>query len=129
MPKEIFAHFREAIRLGKSRFGVIVGESTVKFTKNNRLIRDFAKMTGLAQGELRQKLHKIYKGNCLGCRAEILLSEEKPFVISYDDRHLRINLGCHYGFWNQFGYGHHPLETKSYNPDSHFYQVSFICTK
>ena len=55
----------EAIRRGRSRFGVIVGESTVKFTKKNRLIRDFAKMTGLAQEELRQKIHKA-----IACVAE-----------------------------------------------------------
>ena len=58
MPKEIFIHFRDAIRRGRSRFGVSCDESSVKFSHKNRLIRDFSKMTGLTQHELRQRFQK-----------------------------------------------------------------------
>ena len=40
----------------------------------------------------RERFQKSCKGNRLGCRAGILLSEKKPFVVSYHQRQLCVNI-------------------------------------
>ena len=107
LPQEIFKHMKDAIKTGVSAFGVSVEDSIVKFTKKKRLLRDFSKFSGLTQSEIKTKMKKTFSGNRKNSKAEVLVDEKKPFTICYDQKRLQVTVKCHYGCWNEFGYGFH----------------------
>ena len=108
LPEEVFVHIRNAIRGGISAFGVSVEQNTVEFTHRNRLVRDLSKLCGIPKSDIiNTRLKKSFGGKRKGFNAEVLVSSEKPFIISYDCRKSQVKLLCKYGCWNEFGYGFH----------------------
>ena len=57
-----------------------VEDSVVKFTHRKGLFHDF--------------------------KADVLVDEDKPFIICYDHKRMKV-MPCHYGWWNEFGCGFH----------------------
>ena len=107
LPQEIFQHIRDAVKKGVSAFGVSVEDSMVKFTQKKRLFRDFSKFCGVTQSDIKTKLKKTFGGNRKNFRAEVLVDDHKPFTIRYDHKRMQVTVTCHYGCWNNFGYGFH----------------------
>ena len=107
LPQEVFIHIKDAIRKGVSAFGVSVEDSVVKFTHRKRLPRDFSKFCGLTQSDIKTKLKKTFSGNRKNFKADVLVDEDKPFIICYDHKRMKVIVTCHYGLWNEFGYGFH----------------------
>jgi len=107
IPKEIFMVIIDACSKSPTNFGISVESSLLKFTHKKRLIRDLSKLAGVSATLVRDKLKKVFKGRREGCKAELVVSNEKPFVLTYDERNLKIVLKCHYGYWNELGYGFH----------------------
>ena len=83
-----------------------VENSVVKFTHRKRLFRDFSKFCGLTQSDIKTKLKKTFSGNRKNFKADVLVAEDKPFII-YDHKRMKVIVTCHYGLWNEFGYGFH----------------------
>ena len=107
LPQEIFQPIRDAVKKGVSAFGVSVEDSMVKFTQKKRLFRDFSKFCGVTQSDIKTKLKKTFGGNRKNFRAEVLVDDHKPFTIRYDHKRMQVTVTCHYGCWNNFGYGFH----------------------
>ena len=104
LPQEIFQHIRDAVKKGVS---ASVEDSMVKFTQRKRLFRDFSKFCGVTQSDIKTKLKKTFGGNRKNFRAEVLVDDHKPFTIRYDHKRMQVTVTCHYGWWNNFGYGFH----------------------
>ena len=107
LPQEIFQVLLRSVQGALSAFGVSVEDSVIKYTKKNRLVRDFSKFSGLPRSEVVTKLKKNFGGNHRGFKAEVLASRERPFSISYNCKQKQLTLVCNYGCWNEFGYGFH----------------------
>ena len=107
LPQEIFQHIRDAVKKGVSAFGVSVEDFMVKFTQKKHLFRDFSKFCGVTQSDIKTKLKKTFGGNRKNFRAEVLVDDHKPFTIRYDHKRMQVTVTCHYGCWNNFGYGFH----------------------
>ena len=107
LPQEVFIRIKDAIRKGVSAFGVSVEDSIVKFTHRKRLFRDFSKFCGLTQSDIKTKLKKTFSGNRKNFKADVLVDEDKPFIICYNDKRMKVIVTCHYGLWNELGYGFH----------------------
>ena len=73
------------------------------FTKRNRLLRDMSLLSGLRREEILLKFNKVARGLRKG-KAEVAVSEEKPFCIRYCKRKHQVVIKCHYEFTNEFGY-------------------------
>ena len=86
LPQEIFQHIRDAVKKGVSAFGVSVEDSMVKFTQKKCLFRDFSKICGVTQSDIKTKLKKTFGGNRKNFRAEVLVDDHKPFTIRYDHK-------------------------------------------
>lgn len=84
-----------------------VEDSVVKFTHRKRLFRDFSKFCGLTQSDIKTKLKKTFSGNRKNFKADVLVDEDKPFIICYNDKRMKVIVTCHYGLWNELGYGFH----------------------
>ena len=82
-------------------------DSIVKFTQKKRLFRDFSKFCSVTQSDIKTKLKKTFGGNRKNFRAEVLVDDHKPFTIRYDHKRMQVTVTCHYGCWNNFGYGFH----------------------
>ena len=102
----VFNHIRDAVKNGVSTYGVIVENSVIKFTEKKRLVRDFSKLSSLVQSEIGNQF-KSFGGEKNNFKAEVLVSKDKPFVISFDYKRMKVTVGCNYGCWNEFGYGFH----------------------
>ena len=63
----------------------------IKFHNARRLVRDFSKLSGISRSEIKSKFKKEFKGKHVGCRAELLVTVDKPFVVSYDKK-MEVNL-------------------------------------
>ena len=107
LPQEIFEVLVKSVQGAPSAFGVSVEDNVIKYTKKNRLLRDFSKFCGIPQSEVANKLKKSFGGNCKGFKAELLASREKPFSISYNCKRKQLTLVCNYGCRNEFGYSFH----------------------
>ena len=107
LPQEIFEVLLKSVQGALSAFGVSVEDNVIKYTKKNRLLRDFSKICGIPQSEVANKLKKSFGGNCKGFKAELLASREKPFSISYNCKRKQLTLVCNYGCRNEFGYSFH----------------------
>jgi len=105
--QEVFNHTRDAVRKGLSAFGVVVEDSVIKFTDKKRLVRDFSKLACLTQSEINNDFKKSFGRKQKNFKAEVLVSEDKPFVISFDYKRMKVTVACNYGCWNEFGYGFH----------------------
>ena len=86
MAKEIFQSFQGGIKGGTSLFGLTVEADEIKFHDARRLVRDFSKLSGISRSEIKSKFKKEFKGKHVGCRAELLVTVDKPFVVSYDKK-------------------------------------------
>ena len=86
MPSQVFTKFKVGISKGASSFGLKVEGNTVHFTELKRIIRDFSKLCGLTRSETKEAFKKEMKGKKAGWRAELIVSEEKPFSVSYDEK-------------------------------------------
>jgi len=107
LPEQVFNHIRDAVRKGASTYGVHVEDSVIKFTEKKRLVRDFSKLSSLVQSEISNQLKKSFGGKKKNFKAEVLVSEDKPFVIRFDYKRMKVTVACNYGCWNEFGYGFH----------------------
>ena len=107
LPEELFSCLMMSIRGAPSAFGVSVEDTGIKYTHKNRFLRDFSKFAGIPQSEVLNNLKKTFGGKRKGFKAEVLVSREKPFIISYDCKRKQVALACNYGCWNEFGYGFH----------------------
>ena len=56
LPQEIFEVLVKSVQGAPSAFGVSVQDSVIKYTKKNRLLRDFSKFCGIPQSEVANKL-------------------------------------------------------------------------
>ena len=81
--EEIYLRIRHSIQEGVSVFGVTVENNSV----------------------FKSSLKKSLGGKREGFLAKVLVSTDKPFIISYDRKRRRVTLTCKYGCWNPFGYG------------------------
>ena len=107
LPQEIFEVLVKCVQGAPSAFGVSVEDNVIKYTKKNRLLRDFWKFCGIPQSEVANKLKKSFGGNREGFKAEVLASREKPFSICYNCKRKQLTIVCNYGCWNEFGYSFH----------------------
>ena len=107
LPKEIFVSLKKAIQGAVSSFGVSVEDTVITYYHKNRLLRDFSKFYNISRSEVDNKLKKTFGGKRKGFKAEVLVSREKPAVIAYNGKRKQIAFSCHYGCWNEFGYGFH----------------------
>lgn len=106
--KEIFDSIREIVHSSPSHFGLqSTGSTNITFINKNRLVRDLKKLTNIKKDEIKTILAKDFKGTRLGCKADIVVTDKKPFVISYDTRKMQVKVWCHYGYWNELGYSFH----------------------
>jgi len=107
LSEEVFNGFRHAVGGALSSFGVLIGENSVTFININRLNRDFSKFCDCSKSEIKEQLKKSFGGNRKGFKAEVLVTNDKPFSLVYDRKRKQIKLNCSYGCWNEFGYGFH----------------------
>ena len=107
LPQEIFCVIKDAVLSGISAFGVSVEDSVVKFNHKNRLYRDLSKFCCLTKCEIQNRLKKNFGARHKDFKAEVLVDNNKPFLVTYDKRGMRVIVSCHYGCWNNFGYGFH----------------------
>ncbi|CAH3157604.1 unnamed protein product, partial [Porites lobata] len=63
LPQEIFEVLVKSVQGAPSAFGVSVEDNVIKYTKKNRLLRDFSKLCGIPQSEVANKLKKSFGGN------------------------------------------------------------------
>ena len=61
----------------KSAFVVSAEDSSVKFTQKKHLFRDFSKLCGVTQSDIKTKLKKTFSGNQKNFRAEVLVDDHK----------------------------------------------------
>ena len=106
MTKEIFQSFQGGIKGETTSFGLTVEADEIKFHDARRLVRDFSKLSGISRSEIKSKFKKVFKGKHFGCRAELLVTADKPFVVSYDKK-MEVKVSCSFGCWDQFGYDFH----------------------
>lgn len=106
--EEIFLHIRHYVQEGVSAFGVTVENNRINFTEKKRLVRDLSKLSDIPKDDIvNTSLKKSFGGKREGFLAKVLVSTDKPFIISYDRKRRRVTLTCKYGCWNPFGYGFH----------------------
>lgn len=107
LPEAIFVGIKETVRKGLSSYGVVVTEDnqadTVLFTKKNRLLRDLSLLSGMSRNEILRQFNKETRGVRKG-KAEVTVSEEKPFCIQYCKRKHQVFVQCNFQFTNEFGY-------------------------
>ena len=103
----IFNHLSDAVKKSSTSYGVVVEDTSVKFTQLNRLVRDLAKFSCLAYNKVDEKLQKSFRPKQKKFVAKLLVSDRKPFVINFIPKKMEINITCYYGCWNEFGYGFH----------------------
>lgn len=103
LPEELFSCLRMSNRGAPSAFGVSVEYTGIKYTHKNRFLRYFSKFASIPQSEVLNNLKKTFGGKCKGFKAEVLVSREKPFIISYDFKRKKVALACNYGYWNELG--------------------------
>lgn len=106
IPQRIFKFFMEVVRNAVSSFGVSCTETRVtdaiSYTKLNRLLRDFARLSDTTKESIEvyfSKVIKVPRGN-----AKVIVSVDKPFVISFFKKKQQVMLKCHYNFTNEYGY-------------------------
>ena len=106
LQEEIFFGIKEAVRKGLSSHGVSViednREDIVLFSKKN-LLRDLSLLSGMSRNEILLQFNKVMRGVRKG-KAEVTVSEEKPFCIRYCKRKHQVVVQCHFEFTNEFGY-------------------------
>ena len=83
--EEIFLHIRHSVQEGVSAFGVTVENNRINFTEKKHLVRDLSKLSDIPKDDiLNTSLKKSFGGKCKGFLAKVLVSIDKPFIISYD---------------------------------------------
>ena len=97
LPQEIFDIMLHSVKRAHSSFGVSVEERVIKYTHRNRLLRDFSRFACIPQSGVAEKLKKQFGGNRKGFKAEVLMSREKPFLITYNCKRKQVTLACNYG--------------------------------
>ena len=76
---------------------------TICYDRENRLIRDFAKLSELSSDSVRKFLIKNSKGTRKGT-LKVFISSETPFMITFIKRRQQVVVKAHYKFTNEFGY-------------------------
>ena len=56
-----------------------------------------------AEGQFQEFLQRTKKG----WRTELLVGESEPFSVAFNVQKMQLTVKCHYGCWNEFGYGFH----------------------
>ena len=70
---------------GVSAFGVTVENDRINFTEKKRLVHDLSKLSDIPKDDiLNTSLKKSFGGKRKGFLAKVLVSTDKPFIISYD---------------------------------------------
>ena len=83
--EEIFLHIIHSVQECVSAFGVTVENNRINFSEKEPLIRDLSKLSGIPKDDiLNSSLKKYFRGKREGFLAKVLVSTDKPFIISYD---------------------------------------------
>ena len=51
---------------------------------------------------MKTKLKKTISGNRKNFKADVLVDEDKPFIICHDHKRMKVIVTCHYGLLNGF---------------------------
>ena len=107
MQEVIFVGIKEAVRKGLYSHSVAVTEDnredTVLFSKKNSLLQDLSLLSSMRRIEILLQFNKVMRGVQKG-KAEVTVSEEKPFCTRYCKRKQKVVVPCHFEFTNEFGY-------------------------
>ena len=103
----IFNHLCDAENNSSTSYGIVVEASSLKFIQWNRLVCDLAKFSSLTYNDVSEKLQKTFGSRQKNFFAKLLVSDKKPFVITFNPNKMEISAMCYYGCWSEFGYGFH----------------------
>ena len=107
MSSEIFSLIFQNVKKARSAYGVSYKEEkhtgVIYYHRENRLIRDFAKLSELSSDSVREFLMKKSKGTSKGT-SKVSISSETPFTITSIKRTQQVVVKAHYKFTNEFGY-------------------------
>jgi hypothetical protein len=104
VPKVVFHNIYKLAT--QSEFGILVkttrATTTLKIIKPGKLLM----LLKIAREDLRREelLQKIQKN---GCKGEVIVNSQKPFLVKYNVNHQRLTINFKYGFWNQHGVPQH----------------------
>ena len=108
MPEELFCYIRDTILAARSNYGIESSEPyKIVFRNENRFSRDFSKLSGFSRSELKDSFKNSFSGRKKGWRTELLVGESEPFSVAFNVKKMQLTVKCHYGCWNEFGYGFH----------------------
>jgi len=107
LPKEIFVVLQEAVLQSPSMFGISVEGLAIKYCEKKRLIRDLAKLAICDTSVIKEQTIKHFKGKRQGCRAEVVVSVEKPCILFYNEKRMEVEISLYYGYWNELHYAFH----------------------
>ena len=86
MPEEIFALIMEAVKKGRSGYGVSFKSATtvdtITYTHENRLLRDFARLSQMDRSSVPNFFFKKTK-EPRKSYVKLVMTTEKPLVLSY----------------------------------------------
>ena len=81
--EELFLHIRHCVQEDVSAFGVTVENNMINFAEKKRLVRDLSKLSDIPKDDiLNTSLKKSFGGKREGFLAKVLVSSDKPFIIS-----------------------------------------------
>ena len=107
MSSEIFSLIFQNVKKARCAYGVSYKEEkhtgVIYYHRENRLIRDFAKLSELSSDSVREFLMKKSKGTSKGT-SKVSISSETPFTITSIKRTQQVVVKAHYKFTNEFGY-------------------------
>ena len=103
----IFNHLCDAVNNSSTSYGGVVEATSLKFTHLNRLVCDLTKLSCLTKSDVKEKLQIWFGSKQKNCFAKLVVSDEKPFVITFIPNKMEVNIRCYYGCWNEFAYGFH----------------------
>lgn len=107
IPEELFCYIRDTILAGRSNYGIESEPYKIIFRNENRFFRDFSKLSGISRSELKLSFKKSFSGRKKGWRTELLVGQSEPFSLAFNVKKMQLTVTCHYGCWNEFGYGFH----------------------
>lgn len=105
MSVEVFSLILKAVKKARSSYGVSYNEEnkTISYDRENRLVRDFCKLSQLSRKSVLEFFTKKIQGPRKGT-LQVVISAETPFTISFLKRTQEVEISVHYKFTNEFGY-------------------------
>lgn len=105
MSVEVFSLILKAVKKARSSYGASYNEEnkTISYDRENRLVRDFCKLSQLSRKSVLEFFTKKIQGPRKGT-LQVVISAETPFTISFLKRTQQVEISVHYKFTNEFGY-------------------------